>query len=138
MVAIVQPKFFIETTPIRVAELMEGGSRTSWNNPSLRVVDSFTRMPIGTVLHTPSGGRAEYRAYVFFKEEGSNRLEAPEGGWGPRFDIGARAVWNDYNRGLPYGERLRRWAWRWLSVGWLLFGTTWGALIAVIADSIKN
>ena len=139
MVEIVQPKFFIETAPIRVTDKPEGGKKTDIHSLSLRVTDSYTRMPIGSVLHGPLGdGRFGYRAHGFFRGEGSNELPAPEGGWGPRFDMAARAVWSDYIKGLPLGERARRWAWRWIGVGWLLIGTIWGVLIAVIAEALRG
>ncbi|MCY3540849.1 MAG: hypothetical protein OXH31_02940 [Gammaproteobacteria bacterium] len=135
----VQSKYFIETTPIRVVELPRGGKKTEMNTMDLRVVDSYTRMPVGVVIHSPNASdKAEYLAKYFFDEGGNFDINSPAEGWGIRFDRAADAVWRAYSKDLPWHERIKRWFWRWLGVGWFLFGTVWGVLTSFLVKAITG
>ena len=142
MVEIVQPRYFIETTPIRVTDkVVRGqirGKHTEMSDLNLRVVDSYTRMPVGVVLHVPNADGAEYHAKALFDKDGKNALPAPDGGWGPRFDLAAEAAWDIYNKGLPRSERAKRWAWRWMGVGWFLIGTVWTVITTAIVNALSG
>ena len=68
---IVRRKYFVETKPIETREKPTGGLNTSWLDLSMRVVDAYTQMPIGTVLHLPDGKRgAAFRASCFLFADG--------------------------------------------------------------------
>lgn len=128
MVHIVQSKYFIETTPIRMTESPSGGKQTDIDALNMRVVDSYTRMPVGMVVY-----REKFHAIYFLSEEKSDEIE---GEWGPRFDRAVHTVWKAYSKSLPCYERLKRWGWRWLGVGWFLFGIVLGGLMSFIVQAI--
>ena len=137
---IVRRKYFIETKPIETREKPSGGTNTSWLDLSMRVVDAYTQMPIGTVLHLPDGkGGAEFRANCSFlplPEGGKANVEAPAGGWGPRFDFAVDAVWSAYSNALPRWTRVKRCLWRWLELGWLVFGAVLGGTAGAVGTLI--
>ncbi|MCY4301884.1 MAG: hypothetical protein OXC68_09165 [Aestuariivita sp.] len=134
MTDLIKPRYYIETKPI---ETVRDGYcvNTILNTLNLRVVDSFTGMPIGCVLHS-SENNGSFQAVMFL---GSNdgKIEPPEGGWGIRYDQAAFEVWKSYFKSLPICERLYRWAWRWIGVGWLLFGTIWGVLTSFLVQALS-
>jgi len=131
MTDIVKPRYYIETTPI---ESLPEENRTILNSLSFRVVDSFTGMPIGTVAHSSEDG-GKFRAFMSLTP-GDAEIDAPEGGWGVRSDLAALEVWKSYSTSLPRKERFHRWLWRWMGVGWFLFGTVWGVLTSFIVQSL--
>lgn len=132
---IVNRKYFIETKPIETEQEASGGRTTRLMDLSLRVVDGHTRMPVGSVIHAVDGkGGMAYKAVCAFAPDG--QIKTPAEGWQGRFDLAADAVWSAYSRGLPRHERVKRWAWRWLGVGWFLFGTVWGVLTSLIARAV--
>lgn len=91
-------------------------------------------MPVGSVV---LGHDGEYAALSSFPtENGKSELQAPDGGWGMRFDIAADAVWAEYAKNLPWHERAHRWMWRWLGVGWFLFGTVGGVLTSFAVKAL--
>lgn len=138
---IVRRKYFVETKPIETREKPTGGLNTSWLDLSMRVVDAYTQMPIGTVLHLPDGkGGAAFRASCSFlpKPEGGREgnVEAPTGGWGPRFDLAVDAVWSAYSKTLPLWTRVKRCCWRWLELAWLVFGAVLGGTAGAMGTLI--
>lgn len=48
---IVQSRYFIETTPIQVIGIPGGRKQTDMDALNMRVVDSYTRMPVGMVVY---------------------------------------------------------------------------------------
>ena len=138
-------KYRIETTPITVEREADGGSVTSMGSLNLRVVDVYTDMPIGSVLHVKhDAGPIAYHAYSHFFKSGphDNRLDPPKGGWGPRFDLAAKALWKDYNRRLPWRDRTIRCIWRWQPQGWafamLVLGVFLTFLFQLSTDSNRR
>ena len=132
MTELIKSRYVIETTDIQVDVKPDGGKNTTLSDLNLRVKDCYTRMPIGGVFVQGGGG---YTAWYFFAmDNDEGELTPPEGGWGPRFDLAGDAIWKKYSNSLPWHERTRRWAWRWMGVGWFLFGTLWGALMGVIGQ----
>lgn len=130
MTELIKSRYLIETTGIRVKDEPNGQKSIDMGDLHLRVKDSYTKMPIGAVI--AEDGK-EYCANFFFASNSDECvLTPPSGGWGPRFDLAASAIWKEYSTSLPWHERTRRWAWRWMGVGWFLFGTLWGALMGVI------
>ena len=142
MTELFKAKYEIETTPIRVTEKEGGGKHLDMEAFSCRVKDGYTRMPIGAVLHLYSAkdpGKPKYKAAYFFADsEDEFFLPAPGGSWGNRFDKAAYAVWKKYNEGLPRIERLKRFMWRWLGLGWLLVGSLLGGVASFVAQSLNN
>lgn len=138
MVTIVQPKYLIETTPILVSKQEDGSTKTNMGSLSLRVVDSYTKMPVGAVIHCSTDNSIGYKAVFFFDETGNFDVEAPADGWGTRFDLAAYAVWCIFSKRLPLHERLKRWCWRWIGIGCFLFGTVWGVLTTIIVEVIAQ
>ena len=133
MTELIKPKYVIETTGIEVTN-QNGRRRINLADLDLRVKDYYTGMPIGGVIAV---GGTKYEANFFFaKESDQCILTAPEGGWGTRFDLAATAIWKKYSEGLPWHERTKRWMWRWMGVGWFLFGTAWGVLLSLIGQSL--
>lgn len=131
----------IETIPITVERDSDGGSVTHMGSLNFRVVDVYTDMPIGSVLHVKDGqGPIAYHAYShFFKsEKDDNRLEPPSGGWGTRFDLAAKALWKDYSRRLPRHVRTVRWMWRWQPQGWAFAMLALGPFLIHIIQSCAN
>jgi len=128
MTDIVKSRYHIETLPPH-----KGDTETIWNTLSFRVKDSYTGMPIGVVLHGTENGRGSFKVKMFLSP---GRSDMEEGDWGARFDLAAEHVWKRYNETLPCKERLIRWCWRWIAVGWLLFGTVWGVAVSFVARSI--
>lgn len=132
MTELVKSRYLIETTDIQVTAKPGGGKTTSLSDLNLRVKDCYTQMPIGGVVL--EGGK-EYKAVCFFATVNDHfELTPPPGGWGPRFDLAADAVWKKYSQSLPRRERARRWMWRWMGVGWFLFGTVWGVLMGLVGQ----
>ena len=132
MTELIKARYLIETTVIQVTVKPGGGTNTSLSDLNLRVKDRYTGMPIGGVILE---GGVGYKAIFFFATENDqNVLPPPAEGWGPRFDLAADAVWKKYSESLPWGERARRWMWRWMGVGWFLFGTVWGVLMSLIGQ----
>lgn len=130
MNTIVQRKYFLETTPIRVVDLEHGGKRTEMHALQMRVVDCYTGLPVGMVAHT----NKKFQAIYFLADKKKNEVNEIDGEWGPRFDQASLAVWNTYNKSLPLHDRVRRWVWRWLAVGWLLIGTVLGGLTSFLVN----
>ena len=131
----------IETIPITVERDIDGGSVTHMGSLNFRVVDVYTDMPIGSVLHVKDGqGPIAYHAFShFFKsEKGDNSLKPPGGGWGTRFDLAAKALWKDYSRRLPRHVRAVRWMWRWQPQGWAFAMLALGAFLTHIFESGTN
>ena len=120
---IVRQKYFVETKPIETREKPSGGLNTNWLDLSMRVVDAYTHMPIGTVLHLPDGkGGAAFSANCSFlptAPEGKDNVEASSGP-APR----------------PRWTRLKRCFWRWLELGWLVFGAALGGSASAVAALI--
>ena len=133
---LVKRKFLIEVLPIEVEDNPSGGKTIKIASLDFRVTDNYTGMPVGCVVHAPVGqGKAEYRAEGFFPvKPGQSTLTPPDGGWGMRFDLAAEAVWCKYNETLPCTARAKRWAWRWIAVGWFLAGSVLGALTSAIVQ----
>ena len=134
MTELSKPRYVIETKEIQVTERPDGGTTTRLADLSFRVKDSFTGMPIGVVIHTAKG---EYEArYIFAGKGNQNLLNPPSGGWGPRFDLAADALWKQYSESLPGAERVKRWMWRWMGVTWFLFGTVWGVFMSLLGRAL--
>ena len=133
MTDIVKPRYYIETKPIETVR-EPNRVRTMMNTLSCRVVDSFTGMPIGCVLHTSDDG-GSFKAFMALGS-GNGEVQPPEGGWGRRYDLAALEVWKSYSASLPRSERCCRWAWRWMGVGWFLFGTVLGALASFVVQAL--
>lgn len=132
MTEIIKSRYLIETTEIQVNVNEDGRKNTTLSDLNLRVKDCYTRMPIGGVILE---GGVKYKAFYFFATERSqSELPPPPGGWGPRFDLAANAIWKKYSESLPKRERARRWAWRWMGLGWLLIGALLGTLGSVIGQ----
>ncbi len=131
----------IETTPITVRPDSDGGTVTDMGSLNFRVVDVYTDMPIGSVLHVTDGpGPIAYHAYSHFFKSGTddNRIKPPSDGWGPRFDLAAKALWKDYNRRLPGYVRAIRWMWRWQPQGWAFVMLALGAFLTFLFQSGAN
>ncbi|MCY4151938.1 MAG: hypothetical protein OXE94_06850 [Aestuariivita sp.] len=134
MTDLVKSRYYIETKPI---ETVRDPHRvnTIMNTLGFRVVDSFTGMPIGCVLHSSENDRS-FQAFMYLGS-GNGEIKPPENGWGRRYDHAALEVWKGYSTSLPFCERWYRWAWRWMGVGWFLFGTTWGVLTSFIVQALS-
>ncbi|MCY4304507.1 MAG: hypothetical protein OXC62_06995 [Aestuariivita sp.] len=63
---------------------------TVLNTPNLHVLDSFTGMPIGCVLHS-SENNGGFRDVLFLRSN-DGKIKPPEGGWRLRYDHAAREV----------------------------------------------
>lgn len=126
-------RFTFETTPIRVSDRPQGGTNTQMNTLDGRVIDAYSGMPVGMVIHTPTGdGGAKFIATTYFPVErgGSDEIPEPKGGWKKRFDLAADAVWKFHNRQLPIRSRFVRFFWRWVNVFWFLAGAVLSAAIS--------
>ena len=129
----IHPRFRLEQVGIRVAERPHGGTNTSLGGLSSSVVDCYTNAHVGSVVHgRKDDGQMGYIAQSVF----GGKLPEPDGGWGPRFDLAAIAVWSYYSRSLPWRERLRRCLWRWAAVAWLLAGIILGLFANVLAQAL--
>ena len=133
-------KFIFEITPIRVTDLPTGATKTQIADLNGRIVDVYSGMPVGMVLHLPSGQGAKFEAHTLFpaRAGGDSQLPEPNGGWGRRFDLAADAVWHFYNRQLPFGARCSRFVWRWLNVFWFLAGATLSVAVNAAAKFLLN
>ncbi|MCY4259119.1 MAG: hypothetical protein OXC91_02490 [Rhodobacteraceae bacterium] len=138
MTDIVKPRYHIETKSIETVR-DSNREKTIMNSLSFRVMDSFTGMPIGSVMHSSDDG-GSYRAFMFLGS-GNGEIQPPEVAWGEdgrRFDLAALAVWKSYSASLPLSERIYRWTWRWMGLGWFLFGTVWGVLTSIIVQALMQ
>ena len=121
---IIQPKPFL------------GGNFGDLSDATYRVLDGYTGVPIGVLWTVQSEeGGVDYRASCFFVEAelspgggGNVRPSAGTFGWGKRYDLAAKAVWNAYIRTLRGQDRVERFVWRYIGVAWFVLGAAIGSI----------
>ena len=100
-----------------------------------RIHDTYTGLPVGFVNHVPNPygkGGAGFVAQSFFE----GKIPEPDGGWGKRADLAAKAVWDAYNSELPCIERIKRGFWRINTYSLVISAAVSAAVSAVITVSI--
>ena len=117
-----------------MVDIPGGGKKTDMHALNMRVVDSYTRMPVGMVVH----GENKFQAFYFLADKKKSEVNEIEGEWGPRFDQAVNAIWKAYSKSLPPLERVRRLGWRWSGAGWFLVGLVWGVLTSFIVQAMTS
>ena len=121
-----------------------GGNFGDLSDGTYRILDGYTGVPIGLVWHVRSEeGGVDYRASCFFIEAdlsprggGNIRPSAGTFGWGKRYDLAAKAVWEAYIRSLGSWDRFERFAWRYIGVAWFVLGAAVGAITNVVLKGL--
>jgi len=121
-----------------------GGNFGDLSDATYRVLDGYTGVPVGAVWNVlPKSGGFDYRASCFFSDgdlspRGGGNIRPPSGGfgWGKRYDLAAKEVWEAYNRTLPLRDRVERCVWRWFDVAWFVVGTVVGAVAGTLASFV--
>lgn len=126
---IVKKKYTLEFPPIHQVRQPDGRWTRNLVERDMRVVDAYTGAPVGIVAY--SSLDKKYKGRLNF--EGGVDVKERADGWGDRFDLAADAVWKTYNNSLPWHARVERWAWRWIAVGWFVFGTLGGGVAGAFA-----
>ena len=127
-----EPWYTFEPTPIQSKERPGGGTTTQLSDLCGRVIDAYTNMPIGAVIYGAGGC---FHARPFFPDRSArDRGKSTEiqGDWGPRADLAAKAIWEQYWRQFGWTERVPRYLWRYQKVGWLVAGTIIGAVTQLL------
>ena len=130
----VRPKYLIQPKPY------VGGNFGDLSDATYRVLDGYTRVPIGIVWTVQSEEEGvDYRASCFFIKAdlspgggGNIRPSADTLGWGNRYDLAAKAVWEAYIGTLRRRDKFERFVWRYFGVASFLLG----AIVASIANEV--
>lgn len=126
---IIKRKYTLEFPPIHQHRERDGSWIRNLVERNMRVVDAYTGAPVGIVAYRSFDKK--YEGQLNFGR--GNYVEEPSDGWGDRFDLAAEAVWQSYSNSLPWHARVERWAWRWMEVGWFVFGTVGGGVAGAFA-----
>ena len=129
---VIQPKPFL------------GGNFGDLSDATYRVLDGYTGVPIGMVWNVQSEeGGVDYRASCFFVEAdlsprggGNVRPFVGTFGWGKRYDLAAKAVWEAYIRTLRGRDRVERFVWRYIAVAWFVLGAAVGSIANVVIQGL--
>ena len=133
-----KPCYTYEPTPIFQERRQGGGIQTQLGDLDGRVVDNYTKMPIGAVIYVVCEKKAKFQARPFFPDSRAGEIEVREiqRDWGPRADLAAKAIWRQWHKGLPLKERAKRLLWRWERIGWLMLGTIVGATTQLVLRNL--
>ena len=120
-----------------------GGNFGDLSDGTYRVLDGYTGVPIGAVWSVRSEENGvDYRASCFFIEDelsprggGNIRPSAGTFGWGKRYDLAAKAVWEAYVGTLRGRDRAERLMWRYIGIAWFVLGAAIGSIANVVTQS---
>ena len=121
-----------------------GGNFGDLSDATCRILDGYTGVPIGAVWNVLSEeGGFDYRASCFFIEAdlsprggGNIRPSADTFGWGKRYDLAAKAVWEAYIRTLNGWDKVERFVWRYVGVAWFVLGAVVGSTANVVIQGL--
>ena len=122
-----------------------GGNFGDLSDGTYRVLDGYTGVPVGMAWHVQAEeGGVDYRASCFFFEaelspRGGGNVHRSAGtfGWGKRYDLAAKAVWEAYVGTLRGRDRVERYVRRYVGLAWFVLGAAVGSIANVVTQGFS-